>query len=64
MIIRNNLDEIIDEIVETNGDYESFEDFIVDYIAFNSIYSSKDLVTNVIDQLEKIRDNYEKYRRN
>lgn len=61
MIFRRSLDEIIDEIVENGEDYESFEDFIVDYIAFNSIYSSKDLITNVIDQLEKIRDNYEKY---
>ena len=62
MIIKRSLDEIIDEIVENGEEYENFEDFIVDYIAFGSFYSSKDLVTNVIDQLEKIRDNYEKYK--
>lgn len=57
----NKIDNIIDDIIDNSENYENVEDVIVDYIAFGSFYSSKDLVTNVIDQLEKIRDNYEKY---
>ena len=46
------IDNLINEELENEPTYESFEDILVDYIVNGCFYSSNDFIRNIIDQLE------------
>ena len=51
--IFKKIDNLIGKEVANSEVYETYEDFIVDYIAYFCFYSSKDFIKNIIDQLDK-----------
>lgn len=52
--IFKKIDNLIGKEISNSDIYESYEDFIVEYISYFCFYSSKDFIKNIIDQLENI----------
>ena len=53
MDIFKKLDKLIGAEVSCGKVYETYEEFIVEYITYFCIYSSEDFIQNIIEQLKK-----------